>query len=220
MVKKVLDPEIRKEFIKRNLSYFSKDNTYFINEMKLNSKNIIDMIYFDFNNNNIIGFEIKGSQDTLKRLEKQLKTYVTFCNMVYVVVHCKLTEKVFDMLRKKSIFSKIGVIEVDDNLNFKELKKAEYRKPFFDSFIRNLDTEELISLSEGKNISTTHFNKDSIVSKLKRHITWDEVYNSLKNKVFKYYIKGEVCCDVKITYNKYVGEHIDRYCMLCNRLVG
>lgn len=46
---KMKDREIREAFIKRNLSFFKK--TTFVNEMGVNSKNIVDLAALDFDKN-------------------------------------------------------------------------------------------------------------------------------------------------------------------------
>ena len=142
--KKIKDWDIRKEFIKRNLEFF-KSNT-FVNEMGVNSKNIVDLAALDFKKNIFYGFEIKSEADNLKRLFKQLTTYVTFFNIVYVVSHEKHTEAILALLRNNPFLKYVGYIEVTSDMEFKELIKAKYAEPRFDTFLRNLDMEEL---SEG-----------------------------------------------------------------------
>ena len=78
--KRLRDWDIRKEFIKRNLEFF-KQNT-FVNEMGVNSKNVVDLAALDFTKNIFYGFEIKSEVDSLQRLYKQLVGYTTFFNIV------------------------------------------------------------------------------------------------------------------------------------------
>ena len=56
--KKIKDWPIRKEFIKRNLEFFKSN--IFVNEMGVNSKNIVDVASLDFKKNIFYGFEIKS----------------------------------------------------------------------------------------------------------------------------------------------------------------
>ena len=79
--KKILDWDIRKEFIKRNIDFFK--SVTFVNELGVNSKNVMDVAGLDFNNNIFYGFEINSEADNLKRLYKQLSTYTTFFNILY-----------------------------------------------------------------------------------------------------------------------------------------
>ena len=95
------DREIREAFIKRNLDFFK--SVTFVNEMGVNSKNIVDLAALDFNKNIFYGFEIKSEADSLQRLYKQLATYTSFFNIVYVVAHCKHTEAVFALLVASSV---------------------------------------------------------------------------------------------------------------------
>ena len=80
---KLRDIDIRKEFIKRNVDFFRA--TTFVNELGINSKNIVDFAALDFSKNIFYGFEVKSEVDSLKRLPKQLSTYSTFFNIVYVM---------------------------------------------------------------------------------------------------------------------------------------
>ena len=146
--KKILDWDIRKEFIKRNLEFFK--SVTFVNELGVNSKNIMDVAGLDFKNNLFYGFEIKSEADNLKRLYKQLSTYTTFFNILYVVSHHKHTEAIQALINNNPFMRNVGYIEVSDDLDFKELRKAKLATPRFDTFIRNLDMEELCSLCESK----------------------------------------------------------------------
>ena len=94
--KKIKDWDIRKAFIKRNLDFFKSN--FFVNELGVNSKNIMDVAALDFDKNIFYGFEIKSEADNLQRLYKQLSTYVTFFNIVYVVSHMKHTEAILAII--------------------------------------------------------------------------------------------------------------------------
>lgn len=202
--KKICDWDIRTEFIKRNLEFF-KANT-FVNELGVNSKNIMDVAALDFNNKIFYGFEIKSEADNLKRLYKQLSTYTTFFNILYVVAHHKHTESILALIENNPFMRNTGYIEVSDDLNFKELKKATYTNPRFDTFIRNLDMEELTSLCESKGQYQGWETKGLLVDKIKRLVTLDEIYEHMKNKVMKYYYKECPKCGSTLYYNK-----TDRY---------
>ena len=219
---RLYETDIKKEFIFRNYDFFFRENTYLINEMKLNSKSIIDLIHFDFNKNNIIGFELKSERDTIRRLDNQLKTYISFCNIVYVVSHEKHLGKIQELLQDKKYYNNVGIITTTRDYNFTEIKKATYQKPVFDSFIRNLDTEELTLLSESKGVDiSTTLNKKSLVEKLKPKVNYSDIYESLKNKILKYYITGNKCphCNQEVSYHKTVGYTKNKYCLLCNQLI-
>ena len=198
--KKIKDWNIRKEFIKRNLEFFK--STTFVNEMGVNSKNIVDVAALDFNKNIFYGFEIKSEADNLQRLFKQLSTYVTFFNIVYVVAHEKHTEAISALLENNPFMRNIGYIEVTSDMDFKELKKAKYTTPRFDTFIRNLDMEELCSLCESKGQFLGWEGKSLLVDKVKRMVTMDEIYEHMKNKVMRYYYKTCPKCGSHLYYNK------------------
>lgn len=213
--KQLKDLDIRKEFIKRNLEFFK--STTFVNEMGINSKNIVDIAALDFDKNIFYGFEIKSEADSLKRLPKQLSTYSTFFNIVYVVAHKKHTEGIFQFMEANPFTRNIGYIEVSDELDFTELKKASFIIPRFDSFIRNLDLDELESICESKGHYQGWESKNLLVDKIKRSTSMDEVYEHMKYKVNKYY--NRVCpnCGSTLCYNKKDRTgHKKTHCFECD----
>ena len=198
--KKLRDIDIRIEFIKRNLDFFK--SITFVNEMGVNSKNIVDLAALDFNKNVFYGFEIKSEVDSLKRLPKQLSTYSTFFNIVYIVAHEKHTQSILTFLDSNTFTQNMGYIEVSSDLEFKELRKAKFVKPRFDSFIRNLDLEELSSLCESKGQYLGWESKNLLIDKVKRTVTLDEVYEHMHNKVDRYFNKKCNNCGSSLYYNK------------------
>ena len=96
----------------------------------------------------------------------------------------------------------MGYIEVDSNLNFTELRKAKFRKPRFDTFLKNLDLEELSILCESKGQYLGWEPKSMLIDKIKRNITLDEIYDHLHNKVERYFIKTCPHCGSTLYYNK------------------
>lgn len=198
--KKIKDWDIRKAFIKRNLEFFK--STFFVNELGVNSKNIMDVAALDFDKNIFYGFEIKSEADNLQRLYKQLSTYVTFFNIVYVVSHFKHTEAILALIENNPFMRNVGYIEVSSELDFKELKKAKFTAPRFDTFIRNLDMEELSVLCESKGQYLGWESKKLLVDKVKRLTSLDEVYEHLKNKVMRNYYKTCPKCGSTLYYNK------------------
>ena len=207
--KKIKDWEIRKEFIRRNLDFFK--STFFVNELGVNSKNIMDVAALDFDKNIFYGFEIKSEADNLQRLYKQLSTYVTFFNIVYVVSHIKHTEAILALIENNPFMRNVGYIEVtpiegnndeEASLNFKELRKAKFTAPRFDTFIRNLDMEELTVLCEGKGQYLGWESKKLLVDKIKRMVTMDEIYEHMKSKAYRYYYKTCPKCGSHLYYNK------------------
>ena len=112
--KKIKDWAIRKEFIKRNLDFFK--STTFVNEMGVNSKNIVDLAALDFNKNIFYGFEIKSEADNLQRLFKQLATYTTFFHIVYVVSHECHTQAIKALINNNPFMRNVGYIEVTSDM--------------------------------------------------------------------------------------------------------
>lgn len=213
------DREIRKKFIMRNLDFFK--STTFVNEMGVNSKNIVDLAALDFKKNIFYGFEIKSEADTLQRLMKQLSTYTTFFNIVYVVAHHKHTPAIFSLLDNNSFTQNVGYIEVSDDLEFTELRKAKYTKPRFDTFIRNLDLEELTSLCESKGQYLGWESKSMLVDKVKRSVTLEEVYAHMENKIKRYFSKECPKCHSKLYYNKRNRKgKLVSYCYECDSEIG
>ena len=198
--KKIKDWDIRKAFIKRNLEFFK--STFFVNELGVNSKNIMDVAALDFDKNIFYGFEIKSEADNLQRLYKQLSTYVTFFNIVYVVSHFKHTEAILALIENNPFMRNVGYIEVSSELDFTELKKAKFTAPRFDTFIRNLDMEELSILCESKGQYLGWESKKLLVDKVKRLTSLDEVYEHLKSKVMRNYYKTCPKCGSTLYYNK------------------
>ena len=208
------DIDIRKEFIKRNIDFFK--STTFVNEMGINSKNIVDVAALDFSKNILYGFEIKSEVDNIKRLPKQLSTYSTFFNIVYVIAHEKHTQQIFNFFEANPFTGCMGYIEVDSDLNFKEIRKAQYKAPRFDSFIRNLDAEELENLCESKGQYQGWESKGLLVDKIKRITTMEEVYEHLRNKIKRYYYKTCPKCGSTLYYNKKNRKgHKEAWCYEC-----
>ena len=208
------DLDIRKAFIIRNLEFFK--GLTFVNEMGINSKNIVDFAALDFKRNVFYGFEIKSEVDSLKRLPKQLSTYSTFFNIVYIIAHYKHTEHILNFLDANVYTRDMGYIEADDNLNFKEIRKAHFKKPRFDTFIRNLDAEELENLCESKGQYQGWESKKLLVDKIKRNTTIEEIYEHMHNKVDRYYLKYCPNCGSTLYYNKKDRNgHKHSHCFEC-----
>ena len=197
---KLRDIDIRLAFIKSNLEFFR--NNIFVNEMGINSKSIADVASLDFDKNILYGFEIKSEVDSLARLYKQMVQYTTFFNIVYIVAHYKHTHAVMELINNNIFAKNVGYIEVSQDLQFKELKQAKYVAPRYDTFLRNLDMEELTVLCENKGQYLGWEGKSLLIDKIKRATTLDEVYSHLKNKAERYYVKHCPNCKSNLYYNK------------------
>ena len=207
------DMDIRKAFLERNKEFF-KSNV-FANEFGINSTNVVDFASFDFNKNIFYGLEIKSPRDNLVRLYKQLTAYTTFFNIVYLIVHDKHLQEAMNMINSYEHFRKIGVIRLDDNLNFEEVKQASMYKPFFDLFIRNLDMEDVRNLCESHGIPTIGYNKKQLTMRLKTRITIPQMYEGIKHKLEKYHIKKCPNCGSNLFFNRRAGSDTMSVCFEC-----
>lgn len=205
---KLRDVDIRLKFIERNMKFFEQEGFEFVNEFGINSTNIIDLAAFDFNHTLngkkdpiFYGFEIKSETDNINRLYKQLNAYITFFQIIYVIVHEKLTHEVEELLDSSKQFSKVGIIEVDSNLNFRQLRQARRYKPFYTLFIQNLDLEELRIMAAAHDLPL-NCSKQVLLSKVRRYVTLDEVFDGIKNKLYKYFVFKCPLCGSKLYYNQ------------------
>ena len=207
------DKEIRRAFLERNKDFFKKN--IFANEFGINSTNVVDFASFDFEKNIFYGFEIKSPKDNLTRLYKQLTAYSTFFNIVYLIVHDKHLDEAMEMINKYDHFRKVGVIRLDDNLNFEEIRQASMYKPFFDLFIRNLEMEDVRNLCEANGIPTIGYNKKQLTMRLKTIISVQQMYDGIKHKLEKYHVKKCPSCGSNLFYNRREGSDTMSVCFEC-----
>jgi hypothetical protein len=212
------DRDIRVAFVNRNKNFFKKEGNFFVNEYGVSSKVITDLALFDFINNIFYCWEIKSEKDSLKRIEKQLLNYTSFFNVVYVICASKHINELVNFLNNKSYCRNVGIIEVDNSLNFKEIKKATYNKGFFDTFIKNLDFIEVQSLCESFNIKPLG-NKNNLISILKQKVSYNDICKSLKKKVHRYFYKKCSICNSTLYYNKTINGQRDSYCFECGNVI-
>ena len=89
------DPEIRKSFHRKRLNWHhAQQNTLVIDELGLNHGRCrADIAVI---NGHFVGYEIKGNNDSLRRLEEQVKSYTAVFDRISVVVgvrHINAIEK-------------------------------------------------------------------------------------------------------------------------------
>ena len=207
------DKDIRRAFLERNKEFFKAN--IFANEFGINSTNVVDFASFDFKNNIFYGFEIKSPRDNLVRLYKQLTAYTTFFNIVYLIVHDKHLDEAMEMINNYEHFRKIGVIRLDDNLNFEEVKQASKYVPFFDLFIRNLDMDDVRNLCESNGIPTIGYNKKQLTMRLKTRITVPQMYEGIRHKLEKYHVKKCPRCGSNLFFNRREGSDTMSVCFEC-----
>ena len=181
---KIRDINIRLAFMKRNLKFFEQDGMEFCNEYGINSTNVVDLAGFDFNKNIFYGFEIKSEQDNTDRLYKQLNSYITFFNFVYVITYENHLSEVLEIVDSHKQFDKVGVMVVNKELQFKEIRRARKYQQVYFMFISNLDLEELRLLAVGHNIDLSG-NKKQLLGALRRYVPLEEVFKGIQNKIRK-----------------------------------
>ena len=198
---KVRDINIRLAFMKRNLKFFEQDGMEFCNEYGINSTNVVDLAGFDFNKNIFYGFEIKSEQDNMDRLYKQLNSYITFFNFVYVITYENHLSEVLEIVDSHKQFDKVGVMVVNKELQFKEIRRARKYQQVYFMFISNLDLEELRLLAVGHNIDLSG-NKKQLLGALRRYVPLEEVFKGIQNKIRKYRTWKCPRCDSRLYYNR------------------
>ena len=198
---KIRDINIRLAFMKRNLKFFEQDGMEFCNEYGINSTNVVDLAGFDFNKNIFYGFEIKSEQDNTDRLYKQLNSYITFFNFVYVITYENHLSEVLEIVDSHKQFDKVGVMVVNRELQFKEIRRARKYQQVYFMFISNLDLEELRLLAVGHNIDLSG-NKKQLLGALRRYVPLEEVFKGIQNKIRKYRTWKCPRCDSRLYYNR------------------
>ena len=198
---KIRDINIRLAFMKRNLKFFEQDGMEFCNEYGINSTNVVDLAGFDFNKNIFYGFEIKSEQDNTDRLYKQLNSYITFFNFVYVITYESHLSEVLAIVDSHKQFDKVGVMVVNKELQFKEIRRARKYQQVYFMFISNLDLEELRLLAVGHNIDLSG-NKKQLLGALRRYVPLEEVFKGIQNKIRKYRTWKCPRCDSRLYYNR------------------
>ena len=198
---KIRDINIRLAFMKRNLKFFEQDGMEFCNEYGINSTNVVDLAGFDFNKNIFYGFEIKSEQDNTDRLYKQLNSYITFFNFVYVITYENHLSEVLEIVDSHKQFNKVGVMVVNTELQFKEIRRARKYQQVYFMFISNLDLEELRLLAVGHNIDLSG-NKKQLLGALRRYVPLEEVFKGIQNKIRKYRTWKCPRCDSRLYYNR------------------
>ena len=198
---KIRDINIRLAFMKRNLKFFEQDGMEFCNEYGINSTNVVDLAGFDFKKNIFYGFEIKSEQDNMDRLYKQLNSYITFFNFVYVITYENHLSEVLSIVDSHKQFDKVGVMVVNKELQFKEIRRARKYQQVYFMFISNLDLEELRLLAVGHNIDLSG-SKKQLLGALRRYVPLEEVFKGIQNKIRKYRTWKCPRCDSRLYYNR------------------
>ncbi len=207
----IKDFDIRKKFILDNKNLF--ESGIFINEYSIVGKNVVDLCFYK---NKFYGYEIKSEADNLKRLLNQLKSYFRIFNYVYVICHESHINELMEIVRKYNL-KKLGIIEVDNKLNFKKIQEAHEtdRSIRINYLLRNISKDNLLEICENKEIYLKNKSKNYMINKLCGKLTLDEIEKYLyKNILYKY---RNLCpkCKSNLIYNtsgiKNINKKIKNY---------
>lgn len=88
-----------------------KDKIYYEKTIDY-GKVIADSLIID--ENYLIGIEMKSGKDNLKRLKKQLESYIKVCSVVFTLVHDSHAPEVEELLNKNPKLSCVGIISYDE----------------------------------------------------------------------------------------------------------
>lgn len=213
---KIRDFDIRYAYIKEHLELFDRDDFEFVNEFGINSTNRVDFALLDFKNKYFYGFEIKSEQDNTKRLIGQLKSYITFFNIIHVIAHTKHVQEIKEIIEGTPYFHGIGLIEATSDLKFKGIRKAKPYKPTGATFIGNLDLEELRILAQQYNLPLDS-PKKVLLGQLRKYVKYEDVYENIYNKLRRNRLAQCPYCGSKLYYNKQGKFGINHVCYKCGR---
>lgn len=104
-------------------------------------RNIIDLLVC---NGDIHIYEIKSKTDSLKRLEKQVKTFSQYANRVTIVADTKFIEKLLHLDYMKDI----GIMEIKDNKLY-WIKEAKSTKVDYIDYLLYLNSKEIKEVLRG-----------------------------------------------------------------------
>jgi hypothetical protein len=135
------DLEIRENFHRKKLQKHHADiNTLVIDELGLNhGKNRADIAVI---NGNLIGYEIKGNNDSLLRLKQQIPAYNSIFNKNYIIVGDRYQKNIH-----KNIPSWWGIIISEKGKNH-SINFYLNRKAIINNYIKPISVARLLWRSE------------------------------------------------------------------------
>lgn len=149
------EDEIKNSILQNKVIFNQLGNlgqTLIIYEKKIYKRVIADALIFS-QNQGIIGVEIKTQHDTLKRLPRQLDSYVRTCQYTYVYCHDSKVNKVQDLLAKKG-YDCVGIISYEefDGQALPGLVKSPTKSPYlipwgYTSVLWNSELQKIIELA-------------------------------------------------------------------------
>ena len=114
----------------------------------------------------------------------------------------KVINELMEIVRKYNL-KKLGIIEVDNKLNFKKIQEAHEtdRSIRINYLLRNISKDNLLEICENKEIYLKNKSKNYMINKLCGKLTLDEIEKYLyKNILYKY---RNLCpkCKSNLIYN-------------------
>ncbi len=214
------DRDIREAFVKANKDFFKTG--IFINEYGIGNMSKADLAFFDGRYS--YGFEIKSSVDTINRLKRQLNTYTRFFDFVYVISSENHLDAVTNKIYELRMSNYVGVISVNDDLQFTETVQAKYigrTNPLY--ILTNLYKKDLINMCESKSLKNTG-SKSFLRSMLTGKYNKQELKQKLYERLTKIYsIKCPHCDSNLVRHSSWstdrtCSKSMGRYyrCFLCD----
>lgn len=201
-LKKISNNNIQTEFFYKNLlflnEYIYKNHSrravfgeFFANDTRAD---------FLVVNGTTTVYEIKTKNDTLKKLEKQLNSYINIFDKIIVFISDDKKEKVLSLLSKKKEYQNIGVIFLDTKTKkIKNLKKpkSNLKNINFSKVLNTFSIKELNKIfgssnieyiiKNNKNIKREEINKifvKTLKKRMKDNLYWKTFPDELKYLFF------------------------------------
>ena len=111
-IMKSVPPTSEKAIRDAVVEYLKKNHNivYLQSEYTHSNLNVRTDLFATTSDRKIISVEVKSDRDTLARLEKQLRAYLTFSHIVYIATDIKHFEKVERMVRDRKGLSVVGML--------------------------------------------------------------------------------------------------------------
>lgn len=122
-----------------------------------NGKTIADALVFT-ENQGLIGVEIKTEYDNLKRLAKQLHSYLAVCNYVFVFCHDSQVDKVKALLKRNNFVRTVGIISYTE-FNNEVIAGLEQKAHLSKYFQLSNMLNSLLWRQELRKLLATYYNK-------------------------------------------------------------
>lgn len=174
------DPEIREILKRTELNCYINDNdTIVVDELILPiAKARIDIAVV---NGSFYGFEIKGSGDSLARLDNQIRSYTKIFDYLSIVTEKKYTKKILEKYPKW-----IGVIECcDSEKSLRYFRRPKRNKKIEGAYIANLLWKpEILEIIEERRLKINKATRNWLLCEfLAANIEVNELSNIVRTKI-------------------------------------